>query len=470
MNVDTHFSKVERLIPGDLPGEQLSSLFKQYAADANFRSAHVSELTDSSEGFRRPLRPEDLSFLKLAAIDDDNASSLCALACNRALSCIYEQSTTARLPSSSDPVAWQDCARFYGHASALLGESIRPSLVELVFGGLDATVPADRARPRADSLLRLFEERRAEERRIRALAEGAPRSAEILRMAWLQHLEASRGALQAFERAFARGLFGESLAPLLVELRARVSALAPNYERLGLSPATRAHFQFCLPTTLAQINYNHSVVHSPCTVVHAVASLLYTLLAQRAFEHCFSSQAPRQSDEAFARQLTAAWESSAQGLSHRFGGDATLEIAKGLSLCRALQIRSDRDRSSQFEWLAHFEQYAELGQGINRLISDGELVVDRETFVEPREMCSTTHVHDDHRLVVIESGVMVFWAAPGMRVTAERGEVLLVPKGRLHGSSIESEECVYHQPILQDSMVRLKNSTEGREQSRELAS
>ena len=38
--------------------------------------------------------------------------------------------------------------------------------------------------------------------------------------------------------------------------------------------------------------------------------------------------------------------------------------------------------------------------------------IDRETFVEPREMCSTTHVHDDHRLVVIESGKMVFWGTP----------------------------------------------------------
>jgi hypothetical protein len=30
------------------------------------------------------------------------------------------------------------------------------------------------------------------------------------------------------------------------------------------------------------------------------------------------------------------------------------------------------------------------------------------------------------------------------------GDMILVPKGRLHGSTVLSESCTYHQPIIPD--------------------
>lgn len=100
------------------------------------------------------------------------------------------------------------------------------------------------------------------------------------------------------------------------------------------------------------------------------------------------------------------------------------------------------------------EAYREMASRIDRRIHAECPNIDRETFVEPREMCSTTHVHDDHRLVVIESGDMVFWANLGMKLRLAPGEMVLVPEGRLHGSSIESPVCTYHQPIIPEEWVR----------------
>ena len=68
-------------------------------------------------------------------------------------------------------------------------------------------------------------------------------------------------------------------------------------------------------------------------------------------------------------------------------------------------------------------------------------------------MCSPTHVHSDHRLVVVESGDMVFWGNLGMEVRLKPGEMIFIPEGRLHGSSIESDECTYHQPIIPDEWI-----------------
>jgi hypothetical protein len=49
---------------------------------------------------------------------------------------------------------------------------------------------------------------------------------------------------------------------------------------------------------------------------------------------------------------------------------------------------------------------------------------------------------------------MVFWGRPEMSLRMVPGDMILVPRGRLHGSSVDSEQCVYHQPIIPDEWVR----------------
>ena len=56
------------------------------------------------------------------------------------------------------------------------------------------------------------------------------------------------------------------------------------------------------------------------------------------------------------------------------------------------------------------------------LVPGGGLIANTESGTEPKEMCSTTHVHDDFRLVEVDRGVMVFWAAPGMQLTLHPGD------------------------------------------------
>jgi mannose-6-phosphate isomerase-like protein (cupin superfamily) len=141
-------------------------------------------------------------------------------------------------------------------------------------------------------------------------------------------------------------------------------------------------------------------------------------------------------------------------VSERYGELGVRAVGTGISLAAA-QARSGRaNLGDQLRWLASVEKYRDLAKSISARIDAECPDIDRETFVEPREMCSTTHVHDDHRLVVIESGKMVFWGNLGMKLRLEPGEMVLVPEGRLHGSSIESDECTYHQPIIPDEWVR----------------
>jgi hypothetical protein len=61
-------------------------------------------------------------------------------------------------------------------------------------------------------------------------------------------------------------------------------------------------------------------------------------------------------------------------------------------------------------------QYCEFARRISKRIDAECPDIDRETFVEPHEMCSTTHVHNDHRLVTIQEGDMLFWGNVGMQL------------------------------------------------------
>jgi quercetin dioxygenase-like cupin family protein len=57
-------------------------------------------------------------------------------------------------------------------------------------------------------------------------------------------------------------------------------------------------------------------------------------------------------------------------------------------------------------------------------------------------------VHDEDRLLIIESGQMDFWNCLGARHTYVPGDMAFIPKHRLHGSVVLSGECVYHQPVI----------------------
>lgn len=125
----------------------------------------------------------------------------------------------------------------------------------------------------------------------------------------------------------------------------------------------------------------------------------------------------------------------------------------GLEVADELHALAHDDLRRQIVWADDLELSSTEAERLQALIDRGELVVDFDTFVESSQDTSTTHVHDEHRLVVIESGKMVFWNKVGAEISLSAGEMLLVPRARLHGSVVLSGECTYHQPIIPEGML-----------------
>ena len=55
---------------------------------------------------------------------------------------------------------------------------------------------------------------------------------------------------------------------------------------------------------------------------------------------------------------------------------------------------------------------------------------------------------------MIESGKMHFWNNITHQIELNAGDKVLIPLSRLHGSTVLSGECTYHQPIIPEEILR----------------
>ena len=138
----------------------------------------------------------------------------------------------------------------------------------------------------------------------------------------------------------------------------------------------------------------------------------------------------------------------------KYGDAVVKDIVRGFEEFRLLQEIADKDFTTQINWSDRVDMYREKAAQINSRIMSGEISSPLETFVEALGERSTTHVHDDNRLLVIESGEMDFWPSFGQPIRFQAGDVMFIPCFRLHGSVVCTDECVYHQPAIPLNIVK----------------
>jgi hypothetical protein len=446
-------------------------LISRFAAAEHFRSATVDELELDGDFCRRPLRPEDLQFINFAVpVVADTICDLPSLAAQRIMRCIYDMQI-ARLPRSGDRRTLERHAEFYSDASRIVAVRIAPFLERFAFGFLEQSFRADgelsHAKLREDFEI-FVRDSNAFARATRTRFLQGDFSKADLRFVLVQKWCLAATKHVAIARAQASGFF-DLLSPAdwpqYGSDRDEYDVLTRLAIANDVNRDPHAFWQFYLPTSLAETNYLSALAARPefsLVLVGAsfVAESESQSLAWMARQACQdvgiaepNSERLRDLDRAatgttmrFARALTA--------VENAFGTCGLEELSRGVNAAARLAQLARLDLEKQLRWLASLDDYAEIARRLDHRIRTQRPNIDRETFVEPREMCSTTHVHNDHRLVVIESGNMVFWGRPEMRFRMAPGDMILVPRGRLHGSSVESEQCIYHQPIIPEEWVR----------------
>lgn len=450
--------------------QEARELIRAFCASPGFRSAVVEELELDEDFYRRPLRPEDLEILPFEQpVSETTVSQLPALATQRMLLSIHELGVS-RLPPAGDKGRWAACAEFYSDRNQVLGARIRPFLENYAFDFLARDLPLARD---VEPLVAAFGAVQSSEFEfwtgLSAQLRRDGYSREGVRLALIQRWSLLPAQRAVLGRAAASGhleLLAEGERPSLAAGTAE-EVLQQLGKELGVANRAHSFWQFYLATSLARCNLLHALAARPNRAAELLGAAFVAeadwlafrnvmeTLARDDFGLAAASRRARGSTPVEAQQaeLAARFTRAAALLGQRdrrlFSG-----FAHGVALAQRLAERARWDLGEQLSWLGVVELYTKLAQRISVRIEAECPNIDRDTFVEPREMCSTTHVHNDHRLVVIESGKMVFWGNLGMQLKMDVGDKVLIPAGRLHGSTVTSEECVYHQPIIPDEWVR----------------
>lgn len=450
----------------DGQSDHFVTLIKQFADAHAFRSATVDELVLDDDYHRRPLRPEDFEFLKFRKpVRVHNVSRLPALASGRTLLSIYELDVL-RLPRSADAAEWQHFSDFYRDDTKALGAQIAPFLEAYAFEylstGVDATEDVGAASARlariVDDETAFWSETFARLMRNDYLEEG-------LRFIMVQRWALALSKRRALAQASASGFF-DVLPP---ELRPTLTGDLPDDALLqrvasacGVTRQQHAYWQFYLPTSTAKCNLLYALARRPDRAFGLIGAsfaaqaewLAFGIALERACAHLLPAGGVPADANARKAELVARFASALQRIDERCGPSARGQCVQGAVAGERLCERGRWDLGEQLLWLSSIRRYVEFAHRISGRIDAECPDIDRETFVEPHEMCSTTHVHNDHRLVTIQEGEMLFWGNLGMQLKMNQGDMVLIPDGRLHGSTVVSGECTYHQPIIPDDWVQ----------------
>lgn len=448
---------------------EMTEHVRAFAAHHALRSAAVEELVLDDEFHRRALRPEDLSFIDFSRpVETATVTRLGFLAAQRTLLSIHELKV-AGLPVDGSAESFARVAEFYEDEQQLRGQRIAPFLESFAFDFLERSALAEtRSRQGlSELLLSVLRDEAAFWRRALSLFESSGYLEEGLRFALIQTwcLSASKRAAlsQAHGARFFEPLGAEAMPHGIgrSELDGLVREVAL---RCGLERKQHSYWQFYLSTSLASANLLHAYARRPDRAL-SLYGAAFVAEAEWSALGCLVGGAAVRLDMTRAMgsldalvdpseaKFVARFQRMLDVVEHKWGERGLRAVASGLTSAAELGRAARRNLGEQLRWLCSIDKHRAFAERLERRIQAERPNIDRETFVEPREMCSTMHVHDDHRLVSIESGNMVFWGNVGMLLRLAPGERVLVPQGRLHGSSIESPECTYHQPIIPEEWI-----------------
>lgn len=446
---------------------------RAFAANPAFRAATAEELTNEHNPFRRPVRPDDLAWLDFSApLAPEKALLLSGLLGHRMLRNVYD-ADTMYIPERPTPAAGSDGDHFYSAESRARGTLAAPVLERHLF-----TMLADQRQPLTGSGIHSLGEHvraRNEEltdtpRRAFKVAQATADRRNAATFLLLQ-LAAIVPAMNAAIGRHALGDYDMTLPGVRAQVLDahrdwidRTSQYGRLFTEAGLSPAPVAYWQFFLGSSLGRANHMHFLARRPEKLGELLGSLAYKRIDDAANARMLMmvlGEGLETSTEFFEHisPFTSAsvdeMVASLVGPLLEVAGERAIEsFHAGFEDAHWLAGLWDADLASQLEWADQIELYQEKAEKIDHKIKFEDIEIDLDTFVETEEETSTTHVHDEHRLVIIEVGQMHFWNNVGKRIALNRGDKLLIPTSRLHGSVVLSGSCTYHQPIISDELLQ----------------
>ncbi|MGE5291014.1 MAG: hypothetical protein ACM3ML_28220 [Micromonosporaceae bacterium] len=452
-------------------GEIMREAVESYLACPIFCAARYEELVLDDNPYRRPVRPDDIGLVDFSTpLRRTDFAQLSSLMGHRMLLNIYD-TRKLLLPRKLTEDKWRDHKQFYSQKNRFLGDLIRPYLEAHLFTFVRDEANQSEACGAAEAAARIHdigEQRRAKAEELHKVVSSSPDRDGVIDMLAIQAIAISLNAGSQPSPAL-HGLASAGGPPSLSGVFGAVSGTGLLLRRVaessGILYQPHGYYQYYLPSTLALMNYVNAAAQHPGDVFALAGALMAHAAEARALEETLKPMlAGRlegvtpghhlQPGPGLPAEPDVDGEATAE-LIERIGGEYGLrEFSRGFEEYAVLLDVHHEDRMRQFTWINSAPEHVQKAKRLHTAIDKHNIRVDLDTFVESWEECSTTHVHDEDRLLVIESGEMEFWNCFGLRHKFRPGDMTFIPRHRLHGSVVLSGKCVYHQPVITPEINR----------------
>ncbi|HXQ69832.1 MAG TPA: iron-containing redox enzyme family protein [Pyrinomonadaceae bacterium] len=452
--------------PGTLwPPDETKRLVELYVARPLFDDSAEWLIRDNP--YCRPIDRESIQQFDFSrALSKSEALGASALAAHRMLLNIYETDLIF-LPEKNFAARKNDFASFYSNDNKLLGELIRPALEAHVFDFLEHEInisgkwTLEAVKTYLQELVAKHEQSELE------LCTAIVSSADPVRAGRSLLVQLACDFLSEAS-ASARNILGK-----YGEIQSEFFKIVIDDYGYGVHPAkhstlyentlataeliseVHAYWKFYLSSTLALANYYHYVSRDHSKYFRAIGAIA---VAESMFSHTCRkvSQMLRTVfgknvdtyyfDEHFhidAHHGRMAFEHVVAPAIERYGNGVIPDIVRGMEELQLLTAIADEDFIAQVSFCDTVADLKAAAQKIQARIVDGSLQQSAVTHLGTSNQPFITRVSNHDQLFAVQSGTIDLVLGPDQTVRLDRGDVMIVPRQRLHGTAIVSEESQY---------------------------
>lgn len=440
--------------------QEIKPLIELYAARPLFDNTPEWVIRDNP--YRRPVDWRAVQQLDFSnSLNRSEILSASALAAHRMLLNIYETDLIF-LPAAEFANKRGDFSSYYSNDNKLLGEMIRPTLEAHVFNFLKDEIDVsgkwtvDALKSYMHSILEKHEKSELDickrivesanpERAARALLIQVAGDFLSEASASSRNILGKYGDIQSELFKIVIDDYGYGVHP------AKHSTLFENtLATCGLSGDVHAYWQFYLSTSLAINNYYHYVSRDHSKYFQAIGAIA---VAEAMFSHT-CREISKMLRTVFGKSIDTYYFDEHYHIDAHHGrmaidyvvapaiarhGDGVIpEIIRGMEELQLLTAISDEDLIAQIEFSDTVETCkARAQQALEAGLGEGT------SYVESRHQSLVTRVNNNETLYAVESGSLDLVIAEDHSVRLDAGQAIVVPRQRLHGVAIVSEECRY---------------------------
>jgi Iron-containing redox enzyme/Cupin domain len=439
----------------------------QYANALPFRT---SVSIHPKTPWHRPLRSHDLESMDLETpltVNEFNSNR--GLLLNRMLLNIYEQSMLFLPQKKLTAEDLDEFNYFYDPSLVALGKEICSHLEWLLFSSLESEIEATgnwNYEKLEEYFLGVIHSQEQKPSDLLACIRQAVDPKEAIQYLFMQQASDFLSEASAMGRATI-GNFGPVQSELIkvyidesgygVHTKKHSTLFEECMKSVGLSKEVHEYYFHYLPSSLILTNYFHYICANKNLWFRYIGALYYT---EASIPH-FNKQISDALRQVFGKENvnTEYFDEHMHIDKHHrrmvlediinpsinlYGSIIVPEIITGFESFRYLQEYADFDYMKQLDFIESLKKlegstpqdnlnYQSIGPAIYISEKKGEL--------------SYSHIHESSELFSIEKGKMRFFAGPN-DVELKEGDRIIIPAGRLHGSLVESDNCVYTvQPI-----------------------